>query len=182
MRRCLLVSLVFVLASCSEYLPEEPLVNKDADLTGATSWRQIPALLEVALEEKIAALYDSLLAGDFVYHFATSDVSRGLTPSSWNKAREMQSVKGLFGDPAVGEISVDWVPGELTESPVEGSDGRVVLSELRMLVPKTDAADRRTAFTVSGVFVLDLKKMPWRDAAGRPVWKILAWWENPADD
>lgn len=182
MRRYLLVFVLLLLAACSEYLPNEPLVEKAAGLTTSTSWQQIPALLDVAMEQKIVALYDSLLADDFVYHFSPSDVSRGLTPPSWNKEREMRSIRGLFSDPAVGDISVHWVPGKLTDSPVEGSDGRVVLADLQVIVPKTDAAGRTMAIRVSGTFVLDLKRMPWKDPRGQSVWKILAWWENPASD
>ncbi|MBU1700854.1 MAG: hypothetical protein KJ970_09715 [Candidatus Eisenbacteria bacterium] len=176
MKRFFFIILSFAALSCA-HDPESPIINDNA--LRATSWAQIPLFIEQAIEGKSIVLYDSLLADDFIFHFNPRDVARNpdLQPS-WKKEREIQSVSGLFDDALIGKISVDWVVGSLIDSPIAGCNGRVVLSDLDMRVPRGREDGVVDTFRVGGEFVLDLKEMPWLDEYGNSVWKVVAWWER----
>jgi len=176
MKRFFFVILLVFIVSCA-HDPEKPIINDKA--LRATSWGQIPLFIEQAIEGKSIVLYDSLLADAFTFYFNPLDVAKNpdLDPS-WEKKREMQSVAGLFADPNIGEISVDWTVGSLSDSPIAGCDGRVKLTDLEMKVPRKMADGIFDTLQVGGEFVLDLKEMPWLDEYGNSVWKVMSWWER----
>ncbi|MBU1702687.1 MAG: hypothetical protein KJ970_04515 [Candidatus Eisenbacteria bacterium] len=175
MRWVILILAAMLLVSCSDD-PKKPKPEPEPVLQmQAGSWGEAISHFATAWETKNFELYDSLLTEDYIFYFSPEDIENQDIPPTWNLTQELGAVEALFADADVEDVELNWVPGDMVNPETEGLDGKVLVTNIFLVVDVRDSQGELWNNEIRGNVEFELKKMSYTTAFGDTVWKVARW-------